>query len=204
MAWLSTFAYFRDVFGKLNELCLALQGKEINILQTKNKLVAFSRKIQYWISAVERNNFECFQMLYDFLDESEMDLDMEIRDVIKTHLSSLQQSLSDYFPILENQDIYWVQSPFKIKEKPKGFHSMYYETLLELSSDTQLEAKFRTVSLTIFWSDVFDEYPNLAKQAIRILLAFATTYLFQNMLRQIPNIVTNLMLPQICEFSYKT
>ncbi|GBM84908.1 Zinc finger BED domain-containing protein 5 [Araneus ventricosus] len=140
-------------------------------------LLVFVRKIQYWISAVEQNNFECFQTLSDFLEESEVDFDMEIRDGIKTHLSSLQQSLSDYFPNLENQDNYWVQNPFKIKEKPKGFHSMDYENLIELSSDTQLEAKFRTVSLTIFWSDVFDEYPNLAKQAIRILLPFATTYL---------------------------
>ncbi|GFQ84321.1 zinc finger BED domain-containing protein 5 [Trichonephila clavata] len=77
----------------------------------------------------------------------------------------------------KNQDSYWIQNPFKIKEKPKGSHSLDYENLIELSSDTQLEAKFRTVSLTIFWSYVLDEYPNLAKQAIRILLPFATTYL---------------------------
>ncbi|GFT60715.1 zinc finger BED domain-containing protein 5, partial [Nephila pilipes] len=56
---------------------------------------------------------------------------------------------------------------------------MNYENLNELSSDTQLEAKFRTDSLTIFLSDVFDEYPNLAKQVIRILLPFETTYLFE-------------------------
>ncbi|GBL82374.1 Zinc finger BED domain-containing protein 5 [Araneus ventricosus] len=32
MAWLSTLAYLADIFGKLNELCLALQGKQVNIL----------------------------------------------------------------------------------------------------------------------------------------------------------------------------
>ncbi len=41
------------------------------------------------------------------------------------------------------KDNYWVQNPFKIKEKPKGFHSIDYENLIHLSSDTQLEAKFR-------------------------------------------------------------
>ncbi len=51
---------------------------------------------------------------------------------------------------------------------------MGYENLIK--SKKQM-AKFRTVSLTIFWSDVFDEYPNLSKQAIQILLLFATTYL---------------------------
>jgi len=57
---------------------------------------------------------------------------MEIRDGIKTHLSSLQQSLSDYFPNLENQYNYCVQNPFKIKEKRKGFHSMDYENWIEI------------------------------------------------------------------------
>ncbi|GFS85457.1 zinc finger BED domain-containing protein 5 [Trichonephila clavipes] len=179
MAWLSTLAFLFDIFGKLNELCLALQEKQVNILQTKDKLVAFSRKIQCWVSAVEQNNFECFQTFSNFHEESEVYLDIKIRDGIKTHLSSLQQSLSNYFPNLEYPNKYWVQNSFKIKEKPKEFHSMDYENLIELSSDTQLEAKFRTVLLTIFWSDVFDEYPSLAKQAIRISLPFATTYLHE-------------------------
>ena len=47
MTCLSTLAYPADIFGKLNEFCLALQGKQVNILQAKDKLVAFSRKIQY-------------------------------------------------------------------------------------------------------------------------------------------------------------
>ncbi|GBM63552.1 Zinc finger BED domain-containing protein 5 [Araneus ventricosus] len=43
MPWLCTHAYLADIFGKLNELCLALQGKQVNILQEKDKLIAFSR-----------------------------------------------------------------------------------------------------------------------------------------------------------------
>ena len=54
---------------------------------------------------------------------------------------------------------------------------MDYENWMELNSNTQLEAKFRTLSLTIYWSVVFDEYPNLSKPAIRIRLPFPTTYL---------------------------
>jgi len=54
---------------------------------------------------------------------------------------------------------------------------MDYENWMELNSDTQLKVKFRTLSLTIYWSVIFDEYPNLSKRAIRIRLPFATTYL---------------------------
>ncbi|GFS79824.1 zinc finger BED domain-containing protein 5, partial [Nephila pilipes] len=74
MAWLCTLAYLVVIFGKLNELCLALQGKQVNILQVNDKLVAFSRKIQYWISVVEQNNFEYFQTLSEYLEEYEVDL----------------------------------------------------------------------------------------------------------------------------------
>ncbi|GBN28542.1 Zinc finger BED domain-containing protein 5 [Araneus ventricosus] len=35
MAWLSTLAYLADIFGKLNELCLALQGKQATNIASK-------------------------------------------------------------------------------------------------------------------------------------------------------------------------
>ena len=68
MALPYTLEYLADIFGKLNVLCSGLQGKQINILQTKDNLEAFSRKIQYWILAVKQNNFEGFQTLSDFLE----------------------------------------------------------------------------------------------------------------------------------------
>ncbi|GFQ73908.1 zinc finger BED domain-containing protein 5 [Trichonephila clavata] len=117
MAWLSTPAYLVDLFEKLNKLCLAQQGKQVNKLKTKEEFVTFSRRIQYWISAVQQNNCDCSQRLSDFLEEFEVDLGMEIRYGIKTHLSGLQQSLSDYFPIPENQDDYWAKNPLTIDEK---------------------------------------------------------------------------------------
>ncbi|GBM34224.1 Zinc finger BED domain-containing protein 5 [Araneus ventricosus] len=190
----------------MNYVWLCKENKSTYCKQKINWL-PFQGKYNIGFQLWSKITSECFQTLSDFLEESEVDLDMEIRDGIKTHLSSLQQSLSDYFPNLENQD-HWVQNPFKIKEKPQGFHSMNYENLIELSSDTQLEAKFRTVSLTIFWSDVFIEYPNLAKQAIRILLPFATTYLceagFSKYVATKTKYRNKLDVHQICEFSYQT
>jgi len=35
LPWLSTLAYLADIFGKLNELCLGLQGKQVNIYSNK-------------------------------------------------------------------------------------------------------------------------------------------------------------------------
>ncbi|GFS35786.1 zinc finger BED domain-containing protein 5 [Trichonephila inaurata madagascariensis] len=90
------------------------QRKDINMILVSCRLdlpVLVTRRLQirkviYWISAVKKNNFERFQTLIDFLEESEVDLDIEISEGTKTYVSSIQQSLSDYFPILEYQDNY--------------------------------------------------------------------------------------------------
>lgn len=87
-----------------------------------------------------------FPTLSDFLEESEVDLNMEIRDDIKTHLSSLLESLNDYFSNLKNLNNYWVQNPFKIKEKPKGFLAMDYENLCTYTSKTTISISSSTNS----------------------------------------------------------
>ncbi|GFX43683.1 transposable element Tcb1 transposase [Trichonephila clavipes] len=61
-------------------------------IANKYKLVVFSRKIQYWISAVEQNNFECFETLN--LEESE--LDFVSRSIVSLLTASeFQLSLSE-------------------------------------------------------------------------------------------------------------
>lgn len=90
----------------------------------------------------------------DFIKESEVDLDMEIRnDIKKKHLSELLDTASEYFPNLKNQDNYQVQNPFKIKSKPKEFLALDYKKLIQLSANTQLEDKFKTDPLKTFWSN---------------------------------------------------
>ena len=77
---------------------------------------------------------------------------------------------------MKNKDHYWVQNPFKLTEKPTGFLAVDYENSIEITSDTQLKAKFEEVSLDVFWGNLSDEYPEISKRAVRVLLSFATIY----------------------------
>lgn len=144
--------------------------------------MSLSRKLEYWISAVEQNTFDCFPTLSDFLQESELNLDTEIRNDIRSHLYGLLESLDKYFPDIRNDDNNncWIQNPFRVKEKLKEFSPEEHECLIEIGSDSNLKAKFEETPLTTFWSDRYDEYPQLSKKAIRFLLPFATTYMCES------------------------
>lgn len=174
--WLSKLTYLADIFSKLNETCLSLQKKESDIFRTQDNMISLSRKLQYWISQVEDGNFDCFPRLTKFLQESEIELDAETLDEINNHLNCLSTSLTEYFPNLECKEHYWVQNPFIVNKKPTGFLSEEYEKLIEITSDTQLKAKFNEVPLDVFWGNLFQEYPEISKQAMKIMLPFTTTY----------------------------
>ncbi len=124
--------------------------EKVNIFQVKDKMVSLSCKLQYWVSDVEQNTLDCFPLLNDFPQESEVDLEVEILNDIKNHLNSLSESLIEYFPNLKNKDNYWVQNSFKVKEKPTGFLAVDYENLKEITSDTSLKAKLEEVPVAIF------------------------------------------------------
>ena len=89
-------------------------------------------------------------------------------------------SLNEYFPCLEIKDHYWVQNPFRVTEKPSDFHAAAYEKLIEMTSDTEVKTKFEKLFLDVFWDYINKEYPDISKQAIKILLPFSTTYLYDS------------------------
>ena len=62
-------------------------------------------------------------------------------------------------------------------ERTSGFHAVEYEKLIEMTSDIEVKTKFEKLPLDVFWGYINKEYPDISKQAIKILLHFATAYL---------------------------
>ena len=173
--WLRKLAYLADIFGKANEITTFLQGKSTTIFIARDKLSAFKKKLKFWITCVEKDNIECFPLLYNFLQENMLELPTEMRNIITGHLLNLLNSLSDYFPDTDI-DIDWVQNPFTIKSQPAMLTVLEYEALIDLQSSSSLKHTFESVSLNEFWVSLKSEYPEVAKKAILILLPFVTTY----------------------------
>ena len=52
--WLCKVAYLADIFNKLNELNLSLQGRNSNILFSHDKIEAFKKKLNIWTTKVSK------------------------------------------------------------------------------------------------------------------------------------------------------
>uniref|UniRef100_K7G4R7 DUF4371 domain-containing protein n=1 Tax=Pelodiscus sinensis TaxID=13735 RepID=K7G4R7_PELSI len=176
--WLSRVVYLADIFTKLNEVNLSLQGKNVNIFNAKDKILSLSRKLQFWISSVGRNDLDCLPTLNDFLEENGYKLDEDIRSDNADHLRDLYTNIIKYFPNI-NDNNNWIRNPLSLTEKLVSFSTQDYENLIEIASDGQLIQTFKEVSLITFWSDLCQsqEYSSLSRRAIRQLLPFASTYL---------------------------
>ena len=148
-------------FSKLNEHAYHYIGKKQTFFELK--ITCLSRKLQYWTSQVEHHHFNCLPLLTEFLQEFEVDLETKTFNNIKGRLNNLSEYLIEYFPNLKNKGHYWVQTPFKVTEKTTGFLAVDYENLIEITSDTQLKAKFEEVPLDVFWRNLNDEYPEISK-----------------------------------------
>lgn len=178
--WLQKLAYLADIFCKLNELNLSLQGAGVTIFSVHDRIEAMLKKINFWIQCLQMNEYECFGSLSTFLSENSIKLDENIKKNICEHLKHLQLTFDDYFPNRCNISISnnWIRSPFQGNVSIETSLTLQEkEKLIELSCDSSLKAIFKDHSLIDFWLSIKNEYPVLSKKAIEVLLPFCTTYL---------------------------
>ena len=79
-----------------------------------------------------------------------------IASEIEDYLSSLTESVQEYFPNLHSKTNSWVQNLFKITEMPMELTASDYESLIELTFDSVLKAKFEEVSIALFWGNLVE------------------------------------------------
>ena len=77
-----------DIFAKLNDLNLSLQGKNCDIFTSNDKIESFIKKINIWKSRVEKNSFEMFSGVDNFVIEKNH-CKTFIAKIIVDHLKAL-------------------------------------------------------------------------------------------------------------------
>ena len=178
--WVCRLAYLADIFDKLNDLNLSMQGFRTDELSLNSKMCAFIKKLEFWLKKVQRNSVSVFPTLDKFADDSEIDNLNTICDCIREHLTKLRDELVSYFPSIMNQDRTqdWIQNPFvEDVTSSSGLSDKLTENLIELASDRTLELKFQNVTVSQFWLEVKGEYKELSEIAMSALLPFGSTYL---------------------------
>ena len=183
--FLTQLAYLCDIFAKLNQLNLSLQGKDTHLLQLHDKITAFKRKLQLWKSDLLINNEQCesFPLLKSHLNSQSGNISLQntdecnLKTMMCSHLGALISHFEKYFP--EDMEKHnWIRNPFADNANtPQGFTSLEAEQFIDLSSDLTLKSIFNPNSLISFWVKARSEFPLVGCKALRVLVPFATSYL---------------------------
>ncbi|GBP84554.1 Protein FAM200B [Eumeta japonica] len=96
-------------------------------------------------------------------------------------LHNLQEKLLAYFPDLHSEvdnGRRWILNPFLDNSIDLAdVTTKMKEGLLDLATDGMLKMEFYSQSIDVFWIKRKYEYPELAREALKILVPFATSYL---------------------------
>lgn len=175
--WLAKVAYLTDIFTKLNELNLCLQGTVVNIFKVEDKIEAIIKKIDLWSKRIQNGVYESFPTLNDFIESSSEELLIQTRQLFVEHLITLKSNFRKYFPTPDPCNN-WIRDPFNMEiANAKYLSAPEQDILAELSCDTTYKLKFNKTELTSFWLLLRSDYPALANKALQHLIPFCTTYL---------------------------
>jgi len=102
---LTQLAYLCDIFAKLNQLNISLQGKDTHLLQLHDKITPFKRKLQLWKADLLISNEQCdsFPLLKSHLNSQSGSLSLQNTDecdmktVVCSHLAALISHFEKYF-----------------------------------------------------------------------------------------------------------
>ena len=146
-----------------------MQGRNENILTSTDKLVAFTKKVTLWKSRVKAGTLDMFPLVRKSCAK-------EMIPIIVEHLTCLERRV-EYFPSINVDEFDWIRNPFVKLTDSSNLALFEEEELASLSSDRGLRMNHAELPLDAFWIYVMQEYPSIAKKAIKVLLQFSTSYL---------------------------
>ncbi|KAM3868917.1 zinc finger BED domain-containing protein 5-like [Diretmus argenteus] len=167
-------AYLSDMFEKLNELNLQLQGNNTHLPHLADKIHSFTRKLDMWGRRLEEGNIDSFDNLKTFIEINE--LQNTAIPVMRDHISGLKTNFQKYFCVDDSAAYDWIRDPFATTA-PSTFSSAEEEQYIDLTSDTTARLQLTSKTMAGFWVGVEKDYPLIGQRAVGVLLPFATSYL---------------------------
>ena len=138
--WLT---YLADIFSRLNELNLYLQGTGgIGIFAVHDKIRGFMKKVVLWKNCINNRNHNCYDTLQTLIIEIQAKVDDGIISEISDHFNKFKESFEFHFHEEMNamQQKRWIMNPFQ-PAMTTGISTKSDEELIDLSEDSSLEMK---------------------------------------------------------------
>ena len=178
--WTAKLIYLTDMFEKLNKLNSSFQGEDTNIMILHDKMQAFVANLKLLIQRLSTKRFALLPRLSEFIEANENFKTDEIITLISSHVRSLITELDKYFPEQKRDELTSVFSiikdPFQGPDASDNDNDSILEEMNILRFDSDAKIVFKQVNLINFWCTMRHTYQNLADQALKVLLPFATTY----------------------------
>ncbi|GFV59129.1 zinc finger BED domain-containing protein 5 [Trichonephila clavipes] len=158
--FLMKLSYLVDIFEKLNILNLQLQGSNVHMFYTSDKINAFCRKLELWSRNLKQKNLEMFENA-DKCVKTYKTEEQHVEVVYKTieyHLVMLAKNFKKYFFAEDNliASYEWVRDPFQ--NTPEGLSTTEEESFIDFTSSGEIKRQFCNKTLFQFWVEVDDEF----------------------------------------------
>ncbi|CAI6349016.1 unnamed protein product [Macrosiphum euphorbiae] len=126
------------------------------------------KKLELWNLWLSKKNYDPFPNLNNFNETTEEELSDKDSKYFIQHMSDMQRSFRDYFPIPDISRN-WIRQPFEIDiHQINGLTSLEEDSIVEISSDTSLKMKFNQKSLDNFWLHVRKDYSELSCKVLKV------------------------------------
>uniref|UniRef100_A0A8C6KAH0 DUF4371 domain-containing protein n=1 Tax=Nothobranchius furzeri TaxID=105023 RepID=A0A8C6KAH0_NOTFU len=170
--------YLADLFEKMNEVTLKLQGNGVTLVHSNTTLCSFLVKMDLHRETVGRRQFNHFPHLVSSkLTDEELLCDTE-------HLRVIKADMELRFRDLQNLQVPdWILEPFQVDVFEK--EPMIQEHLINLQNDEEAQATFRTSGWQVMWTVHGHRFPTLWGKAQLLLLAFPTSYFVEQGFSQV-------------------
>ncbi|KAI6661430.1 hypothetical protein LOD99_13302 [Oopsacas minuta] len=144
-----------------------------------DKLSAFQAMLDLWRNKINSGRITMFSHLCSYVEDCEISISEALQNDIATHLQSLKDEFSRYFPETTKSKFNLIRNPFlaKIDDCIPDNHDAAQEDFIKLVNDSGAQTLFSRVDLPSFWSSVLGSYPIVSQIALKLLMPFPSTYL---------------------------
>lgn len=174
--WIKT-AYLADTFTLYNETNKRMQGPESNVMQCKDALDAFVRKLEYRVGKMSKGELQQFPLL---MKQSGGTVPASLRTEFTRHMNMLREEIKSSFADVDEylSKESWVMDPYICSLEDVEYLGCEDE-LADLQADSVSKKYFHENGYKKFWIVKGHAVaPRLAKHAAtRVILPFSTTYL---------------------------
>ena len=182
-------AYLADIFTKLNEINIKLQGNNINLIKSKGIINSFIGKLPFYKDSLARKDFRQFPSLQVIQNNDKiLILETDI-ECYCSHLETLKEDFIKRFKDLCELEIPdWVVSPFLYDAS--SIHQNLREEIIDLQNDVEAQIHFNQLGYAAFWPKMQNNFPKLWQELKLLLLAFPSSYLVEKGFSAVLQILT--------------